>query len=65
MQTDSADKVQKVLGIFKACNVDEWANQLKEKYLQTALSHLESVAVLAARKKPLEELAEFLIQREH
>ncbi len=65
MQEEQADKVQKVLAIFKACNVDEWAKELKEKYLQTALEHLESVAVLAVRKKPLVKLAEFLIQREH
>ncbi len=65
MQQDHPDKVQKVLAIFRSCNVDEWAKQLKEKYLQTALGHLEAIAVLSARKKPLVELAEYLIQREH
>jgi geranylgeranyl diphosphate synthase type II len=65
MKQDSEDKVQKVISIFKACNVDEWAKALKEKYLQTALKHLDDIAVLSTRKKPLQELAEFLIQRDY
>ena len=64
MEQNPADKVEQVLTIFKACNVDAWANELKEKYLQTALQHLEDIAVLSLRKKPLQELAAFLIQRE-
>ena len=65
MEQNPADKVQQVLSIFKACNVNGWAQQLKEKYLQTALKHLDDIAVMAVRKKPLEELAEFLVQREY
>ena len=65
MKENPADKVQQVLTIFKDCNVDAWANSLKEKYLQTALKHLDDIAVMAVRKKPLEELADFLIQREY
>jgi geranylgeranyl diphosphate synthase type II len=65
MNENPADKVAQVLTIFKDCQVDAWANALKEKYLQTALTHLEDIAVLAQRKKPLLELAEFLIQREY
>jgi geranylgeranyl diphosphate synthase type II len=60
-----ADKVDKVLKIFKDCKVDDWAQSLKEQYLQTALNHLEETAVLSVRKKPLQELAEYLISREH
>jgi len=59
------DKVERVLHIFKSCNVDQWANELKEKYLTTALQHLDDIAVVSSRKKPLLELSEFLIQREH
>lgn len=62
--TDNENKVNKVLEIFKDCKVDEWAKELKEKYLATALQHLEDTAVLSARKKPLGELAEYLLQRE-
>jgi len=65
MQENPADKVERVLAIFKACNVDSWANELKEKYLQTALQHLEDIAVVSVRKKPLLDLADFLIQREY
>jgi len=65
MAENPADKVSKMLEIFKACNIDVWANELKEKYLQTALQHLEDIAVTSTRKEPLKELAAFLIQREH
>lgn len=65
MQGNSADKVEQVTQIFKDCKVDEWAHQLKEKYLQTALQHLEDTAVLSARKKSLSELAAYLMQREN
>ena len=64
-KVDKIDKVDKVLQIFKDCKVDDWAQSLKEQYLQTALKHLEDTAVLTARKKPLMELAEYLISREH
>lgn len=65
MAHNPADKVQQVLAIFKTCGVDEWAKELKDKYLQTALTHLQDIAVLSSRKGPLEELAAFLIQREY
>ncbi len=64
MSSDPADKVEKVLQIFKDCKVDSWAAALKSKYLQTALQHLEDTAVLSVRKKPLMELAEYLISRD-
>jgi geranylgeranyl diphosphate synthase type II len=35
------------------------------KVLQTAYKHLQEIAVTTTRKKPLMELAEFLIEREH
>ena len=63
-KTGNVDKVGSVLQIFKDCKVDEWAKTLKEKYLQTASQHLEDTAVLSVRKKPLMELAEYLINRE-
>ncbi len=64
IKNDRADKVEKVLQIFKDCKVDDWARELKNKYLQTALKHLEDTAVLAVRKKPLQELADYLMMRE-
>lgn len=64
MNENPADKVQQMLQIFKDCNVDAWANELKEKYVQTAYKHLEDIAVTSVRKQPLKELAEYLIQRD-
>jgi geranylgeranyl diphosphate synthase, type II len=63
MTDNPRDKVARVLQIFKDASVDNWANELKEKYLQTALHHLEEIAVLSKRKESLKELALFLIQR--
>lgn len=62
--TNAAEKIKRVLSIFKDCGVDEWAIELKEKYIQIALKHLDDTAVLLTRKKPLMELADYLIQRE-
>ncbi len=64
MQENPPDKVPEILNIFRKSGVDAWAKELKEKYLQTALQHLEDIAVLGSRKKSLAELALFLIQRE-
>jgi len=64
MNENPVDKVQQMLQIFKDCNVDAWANELKEKYVQTAYKHLEDIAVTSSRKQPLKELAEYLIQRD-
>ena len=64
VKNNPTDKVEQMLNVFKACNVGDWANELKEKYYQTALKHLDDIAVTAVRKKPLIELANFLIERE-
>ena len=65
MTANPPDKVNKVLSIYKSCSVDEWAKSLKEKYLAEAFQHLEDTAVLSVRKKSLQQLASFLVQREH
>jgi geranylgeranyl diphosphate synthase type II len=65
MQTNPPDKVSQMLAIFKAFGVDEWAKELKAKYVETAFTHLDEIAVLSVRKEPLKQLAEFLIQREY
>jgi geranylgeranyl diphosphate synthase, type II len=54
-----------VLQLFRDCKVDEWALQLKNKFLDEAFNHLEDVAVLSVRKQPLKELAMYLVKREH
>ncbi|HNR17205.1 MAG TPA: polyprenyl synthetase family protein [Chitinophagaceae bacterium] len=62
---NEAGKIENVLKIFRDCKVDEWALQLKNKFLDEAFAHLEDIAVLSKRKQPLKELAQFLVQREH
>jgi geranylgeranyl diphosphate synthase type II len=65
LQTNPADKIDRVLAIMKACKADAWARELKEKYLQRALHHLTEIAVISKRKEPLQELAQFLVQRDY
>ena len=64
MQRNDEGKIQEVLTIYKACNIKDWAMELKQKYMKIALNHLEETAVLSIRKKPLEELARYLLDRE-
>jgi len=59
------DKVERVVGIFRNCGVDTWANDLKEKYMQVAGLHLTEVGVPEEKKLPLNNLMEFLFQRDH
>ncbi|MFT2657915.1 polyprenyl synthetase family protein, partial [Escherichia coli] len=35
MERNPIDKIEKVLSIYKACSVDEWALTLKNNYLHT------------------------------
>ena len=65
MAAKQQDKVEKVLSIYKSCGVDEWARSLKEKYIAEAFQHLEDIAVTSVRKKPLQQLASFLVQRQY
>lgn len=59
------DKVDRVLQIFRDTGVDAWAMELRGRYYEEAMQHLEDIAVLSARKEPIKELARFLIEREH
>jgi geranylgeranyl diphosphate synthase, type II len=65
MQTNGPGKLSRMIGIFEEVGVNKEANLLKEKYLEQALSHLESIAVLSVRKEPLKKLASFLIRRDY
>lgn len=58
-------KVESVLQIFRDCKADQWALEIKNKYLDEAMNHLEDIAVLSKRKAPLSELAHFLVKREY
>jgi len=63
LKSDGIDKVEKVLAIFKECSIDTWAEHTKSTYLKKAFEHLESIAVTSDRKKPLIELANYLMNR--
>ena len=63
IENNDEDKVEKVLSIFNDCGVGAWAENLKAKYMEEALSHLESIAVVEVRKQPLIELANYLMNR--
>jgi geranylgeranyl diphosphate synthase, type II len=65
MSRNDEEKVEQVISLFKQCKVDEWAAQLKEKFIAEAFDHLEDVAVLSKRKEPLKQLALFLTQRQN
>ncbi len=58
------EKVQAVLALYRECQVDQWAKALKDRYMATSMQHLDDIAVLSSRKKPLEELAHFLLDRQ-
>jgi geranylgeranyl diphosphate synthase, type II len=64
LSLDTENKIQPILDIYKSCNVDEWAKELKQKYFSIAMEHLEEIAVRSFRKKPLQELAEYLMERD-
>ena len=65
LQSNVNNKVEEVLSIYRQCQVDEWATELKDKFVVEAFSHLEDVAVLSKRKEPLKQLALFLTQRQN
>ena len=64
MQRDDEEKIKAVLEIYEACNIKDWAMELKQKYMAQALQNLDDTAVLSVRKKPLEELAHYLLDRD-
>jgi len=65
MDGNGDDKVATVLNIYRECKVDDWALELKNRYLDEALAHLDDIAVLSKRKQPLMDFAQFLVKREY
>lgn len=62
--TSPDDKVDQMLQLFHDCKVDTWAEKEKERFQQQAFNNLEDIAVISTRKKPLQELADFLLSRQ-
>jgi geranylgeranyl diphosphate synthase type II len=64
MADNGDDKVRKVLDIFRETGVDAWAMDLKNRFIEEAAGHMEEIAVLSGRKKPLIDLMHYLVQRD-
>jgi geranylgeranyl diphosphate synthase type II len=64
MQGTEDGKVEKVLQIFRESGIDSWAMSLKNNFLEEAATHLEEIAVLSNRKRPLTDLMHYLAQRD-
>ncbi len=65
LKEEDEQKVEKVLQLFHECKVGDWALQLKNRFLDEALGHLDDIAVLSGRKEPLRQLTQFFVQREY
>jgi geranylgeranyl diphosphate synthase type II len=61
---DAEAKVQAVRAVYDELEIRPQTEALINDYFQDALQHLERVAALAARKKPLHHLALQLMERE-
>jgi geranylgeranyl diphosphate synthase type II len=58
------DKVERMTFIYQETGVGPAAQEAKNHYMERAYASLESISVPSERKKPLRELAEFLLERE-
>ncbi len=65
LRTNPANKVERVLSLYRACGVDAWAMELKNTFMDEALAHLDDIVLMDHRKQPLRELARSLVQREY
>ena len=65
LNANEPDKVAQMLNLYTKCGVVDWALELKQKYFDQAMLHLEQVAVVNVRKRALIELANFLVQRSY
>ncbi|HEX5554966.1 MAG TPA: polyprenyl synthetase family protein [Chitinophagaceae bacterium] len=64
LQGNDPCKVERMLSVYHACKVDEWAREEKNRYVMQAREELEKVTVLSTRKKELEKLMGILLDRE-
>lgn len=58
------EKINQVLKIFDSTNVIEYANQVKEAYLDLAYSHINALTVEESHKAQLKQLADYLVIRQ-
>ncbi len=65
LNANPADKVTRMLRIYKDCKIDQWAIQQKDLFLNQALSYFDEMAVVSKRKQPLKDLAQLLVKRDY
>ncbi|PSL21431.1 polyprenyl synthetase family protein [Dyadobacter jiangsuensis] len=65
MATDHQDKVMEMTRLYEECRVGEWARNQKRYFHQLAFSHLDKMLLPASAKRPLTELADWLLAREY
>ena len=65
LATNDTDKVEQVKAIYKECGVDAWATELKQKYYDEAMVHLEDLALVSSRKLEMRKLANYLLERDY
>jgi geranylgeranyl diphosphate synthase, type II len=56
-------KIRQVMDIFNGTNVQEYARQVKEAYLDLGLSHIEALNIKDENKSKLRQLSEYLVVR--
>lgn len=64
LHSEPADKVQRMLALFKATGADVACREAAAHYSELAYLNLEELAIPSVRKKPLSELAGYLLQRD-
>ena len=64
LQSDSMDKIERMIEIFRATGADQAAEEAKMKYMEKAGTHLEKISVPTENKLALKELAQYLLERE-
>ena len=64
IENQNKDKIQAVEQIFRRTKADERALLLIHKHTDIAKNHLDQIKVDDEKKKPLIELAHFLLKRE-
>ena len=60
---NSEKKISTVMDIFNSTNVQEYARQVKEAYLDLGLSHIEALNISEENKLKLRQLSEYLVVR--
>jgi len=62
---DASDKVEQTIALFEKYKVKELTQKEVEKFQTLALEHLDKVNLPMDKKKPLLDLATYLLNREH